>query len=87
MRCLVLAVLVAGALIAAAPASGRPAIACTAGYKSAKIDGDAVCLRKTERCARRAVLRHRRLRHLCIRMQPMRPGGPKPAAVQSIARR
>jgi hypothetical protein len=87
MRRIVLAVLVAGALIAAAPASGRPAVACYAGFKPAKIDGDAVCLRKSERCTRRAVLHHRRLWRLCIRMQPMKPGGPKPAAIQSIARR
>ena len=84
MRRIVLAVLLAGALIAAAPASGRPAVACYAGYKAARIDGDAVCLREGERCTRRAVLHHRRMWRLCIRMQP---GGPKPAAIQSIARR
>jgi hypothetical protein len=79
MRRIVLAALVAGALTAAAPASGKPAIACYAGYKPAKIDGDAVCLRESTRCTRHAVLHHRHLHRLCIRMQRMQPGGPKPA--------
>ena len=79
MRRFALAALVAGALIAAAPASGRPAIACSAGDKPATIAGDQVCLRKSERCARRAVVRHRRLYKLCVSIHFMQPGGLKAA--------
>jgi hypothetical protein len=81
MRRIVLAALAGALLAAASPASGRPATACYAGYKPARIDGESVCLRKTERCTRRAVIHHRVLRRLCIRVLPHRPGGPKPAGV------
>jgi len=87
MRRIVLAALAGALLAAASPASGRPATACSAGYKPAKIDGESVCLRSKSVCTRKAVLHHRHLRRLCIRMLPHRPGGPKPARVQSIARR
>jgi hypothetical protein len=87
MRRIVLVALAGALLAAASPASGRPATACSAGYKPVRIDGQSACLRTKGRCTRRAVLHHRHLRRLCIRMVPRRPGGPKPAAVQSIARR
>jgi hypothetical protein len=87
MRRIVLAALAGALLAAASPASGRPATACSAGYRAATIGGESVCLRNKSICTRRAVIRHRHLRRLCIRMQPHRPGGPRPAAVQSIARR